>query len=98
MRINSVSPDGEISLRDAPFSLCGNRGAIDNGDHLTTPYKGNDWIYCVTKALRDSRDFMNGRSVTDLFFLDEPTALAAGHQSLPQVQWRSGKTVRRGVG
>ena len=30
MHLNSVDPDGTISLRDAPFTLCGNRGPIDH--------------------------------------------------------------------
>lgn len=84
MRINSVGPDGAISFRDAPFTLCGNRGAIDHGGKVTTPYKGHRWIYCVTGALRDPAEFMDGRSVTDLFFLDEATALAAGHRPCHQ--------------
>ena len=84
MRINSVGPDGAIAFRDAPFTFCGNRGAIDDGEHVTAPYKGHRWIYCLTGALRDPAEFMNEKSVTDLFFLDEATALGAGHRPCHQ--------------
>lgn len=84
MRINSIGPDGVITFRDAPFTLSGNRGAIDNGRTVTTSHKGHRWIYCLTGALRHPEEFMDGGSVTDLFFLDEATALAAGHRPCHQ--------------
>ena len=52
MRINSVGPDGAISFRDAPFTFCGNRGASDDGEHVTAPYKGRRWIYWGPDQLR----------------------------------------------
>ena len=91
MSINLVGPDGAITFRDAPFALCGNRGAIDDGEKVTTQYKGNDWIYCLTGALRNPDEFMNGRTVTDLFFLDEATALSAGHRPCHQCNWQRAK-------
>jgi hypothetical protein len=82
--INIVNPYGVISLVDAPFTRCGNRGRIDDGSHVTRSFEHRRWIYCVTSALRDPDEFMNGRTFTDLFFLDEATALAAGHRPCHQ--------------
>jgi len=73
-----------ISFVDAPFTKCGNRGRIDDGIHVTRSFEHRRWIYCVTSALRDPNEFINGRTFTDLFFLDEATALAAGHRPCHQ--------------
>ena len=40
----------------------------------------NFWIICLTEYKGQSRKLMQPGKYTELFFLDEPTALAAGHR------------------
>jgi len=78
--LNIVKPDGAIAQESAPFTLFGNRNVIHRDHKIVKPFSRKDWIYCVTSALTDPRDFMRPKLFTELFFLDEATALAAGHR------------------
>ena len=62
----------------------GNRGILHDGNTLVRNAVGDDWIYCVTAALSDPKEFMAPGKFTDLFFLDEATALSAGHRPCAQ--------------
>ena len=75
-----MSPTSLISRESAPFTLVGNRGVLHEDDHVVRHARGRDWLYCVTSALDDPREFMSPGKFTELFFLDEATALAAGHR------------------
>ncbi len=60
----------------------GNRGGRFHTDaqKLTTRrWASRQWICCLTKFKGRQRDVW-GRFYTELFFLDEPTAFAAGHR------------------
>jgi len=78
--MNIVNPTSIVSQELAPFTLLGNRGTLHEGQRLKHHAKGDRWIYCVTSALTDPNALMSPGVVTELFFLDEPTALAAGHR------------------
>jgi hypothetical protein len=78
--LNIVDPTSTITHQSAPFTLVGNRGVLHKDNRIVRHADGDDWIYCVTNALEDPREFMAPRHYTDLFFLDEATALAAGHR------------------
>lgn len=78
--LNIVDPTSTIHRESAPFTLVGNRGIVHEGNSIVRHEDGNDWLYCVTSALSDPREFMAPDKFTDLFFLDEATALAAGHR------------------
>jgi hypothetical protein len=78
--LNIVDPTSTISRETAPFTLVGNRGELHEDNRIVRHANGNDWLYCVTSALADPKDFMAPGKFTDLFFLDEATALAAGHR------------------
>ena len=78
--LNIVNPNSTISQESAPFTLFGNRGELHKRSGLQPRVAENRWIYCVTSALRNPKDFMSPGSLTELFFLDEATALAAGHR------------------
>lgn len=80
MQLALVNPDGKIGVQNGVFTMCGNRGQIDDGRKLIRQYRHQHWIYCVTSALCDPGEFMTAGTYTDLFFLDEATALAAGHR------------------
>ena len=47
---------------------------------LTRRWASQAWITCVCEFRGRRREVMGGRSWTELFFLDEATALAAGHR------------------
>ncbi len=79
---NRVLPTGEIVADPARGLLMGNRGCLHSPDRrLGRPrWRSKLWI-CCTLVWRDvKRDPMPPGRWTALFFLDEATALAAGHR------------------
>ena len=62
--------------------MMGNRGGRLHRDDQTlsgSRWKTKHWLICVCEFKNRRRDVW-GRYYTELFFLDEPTALAAGHR------------------
>ena len=60
----------------------GNRGGKLHRDDRTlssSRWKSKRWLVCVC-AFKGRRRDVWGKFYTELFFLDEPTALAAGHR------------------
>ncbi len=79
---NRVSPFGELFATPARGLLMGNRGGRINTDDKTLTrrrWASRQWICCVLAFKNRQRDVW-GRYYTELFFLDEVTALAAGHR------------------
>ncbi|MGZ5940769.1 MAG: hypothetical protein ACXWLD_12200 [Rhizomicrobium sp.] len=79
---NRVNPLGELFASSARGTLFGNRGGKFHRDDRTLGrrrYASRQWICCVLKFKNRQRDVW-GRYYTELFFLDEPTALSAGHR------------------
>ena len=61
----------------------GNRGIIHDPATktlLTRRWSSKAWLTCVCEFRGRRRKVMGGRSWTELFFLDEATAFAAGHR------------------
>ncbi|WP_244577932.1 hypothetical protein [Hoeflea halophila] len=60
----------------------GNRGGVlhDAEQHIVRHQKSRAWLICVTAFKGRRRKLMQPNSYTELFFLDEVTALAAGHR------------------
>ena len=86
---NRVSPDGELHAVRARGMFTGNRGIIHNPDSKTLSgrrWTTSAWICCSLEWKGKQREVWgrNGpnrsASWTELFFLDEVTALAAGHR------------------
>jgi len=79
---NRVTPTGEIVADPARGSLMGNRGILhDAGQRLgIARWRHPHWIACRLAFKGRRRPVMAPRRYTELFFLDEPTALAAGHR------------------
>ena len=78
---NRVTPHGDLVFSDAPFAAFGNRGIVHRGQSIIRPYAHRNWIVCATDALGPPDTFMQSdHRYTELFFLDEVTALAAGHR------------------
>jgi hypothetical protein len=79
---NRVTPFGELLAVPARGTLFGNRGGRFHTDARTLTarrWASRQWICCVLDFKGRQRDVW-GRFYTELFFLDEPTALAAGHR------------------
>jgi hypothetical protein len=79
---NRVDPYGALVAIDARGALMGNRGGrFHRPDRKLgrRRWASRQWISCLC-AFRDRRREVWGHSYTELFFLDEPTALAAGHR------------------
>jgi hypothetical protein len=79
---NRVTPTGEIVSNPARGMLMGNRGCIHRPDRTlgVTRWRSKMWIACVLNWRGVRRDVMPPGRWTALFFLDEATALAAGHR------------------
>ena len=79
---NRVLPTGEIVVHPARGLLMGNRGCIHRPDRTlgVTRWRTKMWISCVLSFRGRKRDVMPPGRYTALFFLDEATALAAGHR------------------
>jgi hypothetical protein len=80
---NRVTPLGEILAIPARGLFTGNRGIIHDPATrtlLARRWTTKAWIVCLCDYKGRRRTPMAGRSWTELFFLDEATALAAGHR------------------
>ena len=79
---NRVTPFGDLTISPARGTLMGNRGGRFHSDErrLTARrWASRQWICCVLDFKGRQRDVW-GRYYTELFFLDEVTAFAAGHR------------------
>ena len=78
---NRVLPDQTIVADPARGLLTGNRGILhDASQTLRHRWTAKAWICCALDWKATRRQPMTGRSWTELFFLDEAVALAAGHR------------------
>ena len=80
---NRVDPTGEILAVPDRGTMMGNRGGrIHTPDRTLTRrrWASRAWIICVTSFKNRHRTMMKPNSYTELFFLDEATAMAAGHR------------------
>ena len=80
---NRVTPQGDIVATPQRGLFTGNRGIIHDPASRTLlrrRWTSKAWIVCVCEFRGRRRDVMAGRSWTELFFLDEATAFAAGHR------------------
>ena len=79
---NRVDPFGELHAVAERGAMMGNRGGRLHRDDQTLSrgrWKNKHWLICVCEFKDRHRDVW-GRYYTELFFLDEPTGLAAGHR------------------
>ncbi len=80
---NRVTPTGEMVAVAARGTMMGNRGIIH--DHLSKQllsrrWQHKAWVCCVLEFKNHQHPIMGKSSYTELFFLDEATAFAAGHR------------------
>jgi hypothetical protein len=79
---NRVDPFGDLHAVAERGGLMGNRGGRLHRDDRTlggSRWTNKHWLICVCEFKDRHRDVW-GKGYTQLFFLDEPTALAAGHR------------------
>ena len=79
---NRVTPLGELVADPARGRVYGNRGCLhDAGGRIRRRFDGRRWIACRLEFRGWQRGpLMRPGRFTELFFLDEATALAAGHR------------------
>jgi hypothetical protein len=79
---NRVTPLGELVATPARGLVYGNRGCLhDESGRIRRRYNGKRWIACRLRFRGWQRGpLLQPGRFTELFFLDEATALAAGHR------------------
>lgn len=79
---NRVTPWGEIVATPARGALMGNRGILHDHSRVlgVSRWKHKVWVTCQLDFRGRHRAPMPAGRYTALFFLDEVTALAAGHR------------------
>jgi hypothetical protein len=79
---NRVTPNGEIIADPGRGLFTGNRGCLHGPDYRlgSARWRSKLWICCALEWKGVRRDPMPAGRWTALFFLDEATALAAGHR------------------
>ncbi len=78
---NRVTPAGAIVALPGRGMFMGNRGVLhDEQKCIVRPWQVKRWICCVTEFRGRRREIMAPHRWTELFFLDEAAALAAGHR------------------
>jgi hypothetical protein len=102
---NRVTPFGAIVATPARGAWMGNRGRLhDDAKRLThRRWTTRAWIVCRLRFRGRHRPVMAPGRYTELFFLDEATALAAGHRPCAEcrradyVRYRDGWAVGAGA-
>lgn len=79
---NRVLPTGEIVAHPGRGLFMGNRGCLHDGGGRIVRQQTSQrfWITCVLSFKGRRRALMQPGRYTELFFLDEAVALAAGHR------------------
>jgi hypothetical protein len=79
---NRVTPLGELIADPGRGLVYGNRGCLhDSSGRIRRRYNGKRWIACRLQFRGwRRRPLLQPGRFTELFFLDEATALAAGHR------------------
>jgi hypothetical protein len=80
-RRNRVTPAGDIIATPERGTFFGNRGVLhDDQGRIRRAWQLKRWLICVLEYKGRRRAVMTPGRYTELFFLDEATALAAGHR------------------
>jgi hypothetical protein len=80
-RQNRVTPFGDIIAAPERGTFLGNRGVLHDAEgRIRRTWQVKRWIVCVLDFRGRKRTVMTPGRYTELFFLDEAMALAAGHR------------------
>lgn len=103
-RCNRVTPFGAIVADPARGTVMGNRGVLhDAGGRIRRPWSTTRWICCRLQFKGRRRAVMTPDRWTELFFLDEAVALAAGHRPCAECRrdaynaWRAAWMLAHGL-
>ncbi len=79
---NRVTPFSTIEATPQRGLFMGNRGCLHNErrELISAGWRTKRWIICELNFRGIHREMMQPRQYTELFFLDEAVALAAGHR------------------
>ena len=78
---NRVDPFGNLHAVSSRGSLMGNRGILHDDDiNVLRKHAHQNWVTCALEFKGRTRTLMQPNRYTELFFLDEATAFAAGHR------------------
>lgn len=78
---NRINPFSKIIATPERGAYTGNRGVIHNGQkEIIKNHTVKYWITCMLEYKSMHREVMTPNRWTELFFLDEATAFAAGHR------------------
>ena len=84
---NRVTPFSTLIATPERGTLNGNRGCLhDELGQIRRQFVGIRWIICLLEFKGRRHPIMKQGRYTDLFFLDEATALAAGHRPCAECQ------------
>jgi hypothetical protein len=79
---NRVDPWGKLRAVPTRGALMGNRGVLhDEENAIVKPWARKAWVTCLLqfKGIKRPKPFSQG-NYSELFFVDEATAFAAGHR------------------
>lgn len=78
---NRVTPFGRLEAVSARGAWLGNRGILHNErKEIIAPWRNKAWITCRLQWPGVHRAVFSPHTWSELFFLDEATAFAAGHR------------------
>jgi hypothetical protein len=84
---NRVPPWSELIATPERGMFMGNRGCLHDAQRqIVRPFRGKRWIICHLEFKGRHRQLMTPGQYTELFFLDEAAALAAGHRPCAECQ------------
>jgi hypothetical protein len=95
-RQNRVTPDGTLIAVPDRGLFWGNRGGLlDSAGRLARYSRGRAWAICVLEFKGRRRQLWAPGRLTELFFLDEATGLAAGHRPCGECRYRDYQAFKR---
>ncbi len=98
-RQNRVTPDGTLIAVPDRGLFWGNRGSLhDREGRLVRYSRGKAWAICVLEFKGRRRQLWAPGRLTELFFLDEATGLAAGHRPCGECRYRDYQAFKRSWG
>jgi len=99
-RQNRVRPTGEIVAEPCRGLFMGNRGILHDGAGGlgVARWRHPHWVCCVLAFKGRHRQVMAPNTYTELFFLDEAVALAAGHRPCAECRRADFNAFRRAFG
>jgi hypothetical protein len=95
-RQNRVTPYSELIAVPDRGLFWGNRGPLlDREGRLARYARGQAWVICVLSFKGRRRQQWRPGRLTELYFLDEATGLAAGHRPCGECRYREYQAFKR---